>query len=136
MKNKENKVSVDFDNLVKQVPVALTFLPVLKLLAQKQETMTYKELGQLFGIHQRAIPGYLRILDIYCATRKVPHLNHLVVHQHNQLSGGGMVKDAPTTFHDQLQEQDEIFGHNWAEDRIPSESNIFDAVVNKSKEVA
>jgi hypothetical protein len=130
MKKNNNRVEIDFDKLVEKVPVALTFLPVLKLLAQKQETMTYKELGQLFGLHQRAIPGYLHILDIYCATRKLPHLNHLVVHQHNQLSGGGMVTDAPTSFHDQLKEQDEIFDHNWSEDRIPTEANMYKDVVS------
>jgi hypothetical protein len=136
MKNSKKTVEVDFNKLVDKVPVALTFLPVLKLLAQKQETMTYKELGQLFGIHQRAIPGYLRILDIYCAVRKVPHLNHLVVHQHNQLAGGGMVDNAPLTFHDQLKEQDEIFDHNWAEDRIPTEGSIYNAVVQTKENVA
>jgi len=135
MKKDSKTVEVDFDKLVEKVPVALTFLPVLKLLAQKQETMTYKELGQLFGIHQRAIPGYLRILDIYCATRKLPHLNHLVVHQHNQLSGGGMVDNAPVTFHDQLAEQDAIFEHDWAEDRIPTEGSIYNAVVRNKENV-
>jgi len=129
MKKKET-INIDFDKLVEKVPVALTFLPVLKLLAQKQETMTYKELGQLFGIHQRAIPSYLRILDIYCATRKLPHLNHLVVHQKTQVSGGKNTTDAPLTFRDQLKEQDEIFDHDWSVDRIPSEATIYSDVVN------
>lgn len=136
MKNSKKPVDVDFNKLVEKVPVALTFLPVLKLLAQKQETMTYKELGQLYGIHQRAIPGYLRILDIYCATRKLPHLNHLVVHQKTQLSGGRNTADAPMTFHDQLVEQDEIFEHDWTEDRIPTEGSIYNDVIrNKMQEV-
>lgn len=133
--NKNNNVNIDFDKLVKKVPVALTFLPVLKLLAQKQETMTYKELGQLFGIHQKAIPSYLRILDIYCATRKVPHLNHLVVHQSTQVSGGRNMQDAPMSFHDQLQEQDDIYEHDWINDRIPTEGTIYNAVV-KNESVA
>lgn len=129
MKNKSQTVEVDFDKLVEKVPVALAFLPVLKLLATRQETITYKELGQLYGIHQRAIPSYLRILDIYCATKKVPHLNHLVVHQKTQVSGGKNMEDAPMTFHDQLKEQDEIFDRDWTGDRVPSEGKIIDAVV-------
>ena len=129
MKNKSQTVEVDFDKLVEKVPVALAFLPVLKLLATRQETITYKELGQLYGIHQRAIPSYLRILDIYCATKKVPHLNHLVVHQKTQVSGGKNMEDAPMTFHDQLKEQDEIFDRDWTEDRVPTEGKIIDAVV-------
>ena len=129
MKEDKKTVEIHFDKLVEKVPVALTFLPVLKLLAGRQETITYKELGQLFGIHQRAIPSYLRILDIYCATKKVPHLNHLVVHQKTQVSGGKNMEDAPMTFHDQLKEQDEIFDRDWTEDRVPSEGKIIDAVV-------
>jgi hypothetical protein len=129
---KSNLVNIDFNKLVEKVPVALTFLPVLKLLAQRQETLTYKELGQLFGIHQRAIPSYLRILDIYCATRKLPHLNHLVVHQRTQLSGGPNMTDAPMTFRDQLKEQDEIFDHVWTEDRIPTEANIYNDVIKST----
>lgn len=129
MKNNSQTVEVDFDKLVEKVPVALAFLPVLKLLATRQETITYKELGQLYGIHQRAIPSYLRILDIYCATKKVPHLNYLVVHQKTQVSGGKNMDDAPMTFHDQLKEQDEIFDRDWTEDRVPSEGKIIDAVV-------
>jgi len=129
MKESSKTVEVDFDKLVEKVPVALTFLPVLKLLASRQETITYKELGQLFGIHQRAIPGYLHILDIYCAMKKIPHLNHLVVHQHNQLSGGGMVKDAPETFHDQILEQDEIFDYDWVSTDMPTEGKVINAVV-------
>jgi hypothetical protein len=131
MKKKET-INIDFDKLVEKVPVALTFLPVLKLLAQKQETMTYKELGQLFGIHQRAIPSYLRILDIYCATRKLPHLNHLVVHQKTQVSGGKNTTDAPLTFHAQLKEQDAIFDHDWVQDRIPTEASMYTDVVSAS----
>jgi len=90
-----------FDELVDKVPLALSFIPVLKLLAIRGETMTYKELGQLFNLHYRAVPSYLRILDIYCQTHRLPHLNHLVVHQLSQVSGGANFTDAPTNFHDQ-----------------------------------
>jgi hypothetical protein len=132
-KNSNNRtVEVDFDKLIGKVPIALTFLPVLKLLAQKQETMTYKELGQLFGIHQRAIPSYLRILDIYCATHRLPHLNHLVVHQRTQISGGKNNLDGPITFHEQLKEQEEIFDHNWSDDRLPKESTVYKDVLTAS----
>lgn len=129
MKKDSKNVEIDFDKLVEKVPVALTFLPVLKLLAVRQETITYKELGQLFGIHQRAIPAYLRILDIYCATKKLPHLNHLVIHQKTQVSGGKNMDNAPTSFHDQLQEQDDIFNYNWSDVNAPSEGKLIDAVV-------
>jgi len=114
-----------FDKLVDKVPLALAFIPVLKLLALKGETVTYKELGQLFNIHYRAVPSYLRILDIYCETKKVPHLNHLVVHQLSQVSGGANMEDAPMTFHDQLEDQERIYNHDWLTDMLPSESALY-----------
>jgi len=132
MEKERKEVEINFDNLVEKVPVALKFIPVLKLLAQKQETITYKELGQLFGIHQRAIPSYLRILDIYCATKKLPHLNHLVVHQKTQVSGGRNNTDGPVTFHDQLKKQDEIYDHDWSKYNTPSEGNVLSAVVREA----
>lgn len=114
-----------FDELVDKVPLAIAFIPVLKLLAIRGETITYKELGQLFGLHYRAIPSYLRILDIYCQTRKIPHLNHLVVHQLSQVSGGANFSDAPSTFHDQLDDQEKIYNHNWFTDMFPDEATLY-----------
>lgn len=114
-----------FDELVDKVPMAMAFIPVLKLLAIRNETISYKELGQLFGIHYRAVPSYLRILDIYCQTHRLPHLNHLVVHQLTQLSGGANFSDAPTTFHDQLEDQEKIYNHNWLNDMFPDKSTLY-----------
>jgi hypothetical protein len=113
-----------FVNLVDKVPMALTFIPVLKFLASRNETLTYSEFGDLFGIHHRSLPSYLRILDIYCATHKLPHINYLVVHQRSMVSGD--INDPHTpTFHDQLDEQDTIFNRNWTEDLVPSENTMY-----------
>jgi hypothetical protein len=116
--------TVNFDKLVDKVPLALTFIPVLKFLATRNETLTYKEFGDLFGIHHRALPSYLRILDIYCATHKLPHINHLVVHQQSMVSGD--INDPRTpSFHDQLSDQDVIFSKDWTDVDVPLTSTVY-----------
>jgi hypothetical protein len=123
-KQKINGTHKDFDKLVDKVPMALTFIPVLKFLASRNETLTYKEFGDLFGIHHRALPSYLRILDIYCAIHKLPHINHLVVHQQSMVSGD--INDPYTpSFHDQLTEQDNIFSRDWSEVDVPHTSSVY-----------
>jgi hypothetical protein len=122
---KEKYEHQTFDELVDKVPLALAFIPVLKLLAIRGETMTYKELGQLFNLHYRAVPSYLRILDIYCQTHRLPHLNHLVVHQLSQVSGGANFTDAPTNFHDQLIDQEKIYNHDWLSAEMPNKATLY-----------
>lgn len=126
-KNTKNKKyeHQSFDELVDKVPLALAFIPVLKLLAIRGETMSYKELGQLFNLHYRAVPSYLRILDIYCQTHRLPKLNHLIVHQLSQVSGGANFKDAPTTFHDQVKYQEKIYNFDWLSAKLPEKETLY-----------
>ena len=123
------KKSVNLQKLVERVPVALAIIPVLRLLAQRQETTTYKELGEIFGLHQKAIPGYLRVVDIYCTQHNLPRLNYLVVNQETQVAGGKMVPDAPMTFTEQLKNQEKIFGFKWKQTKFPSETTIYSDVI-------
>lgn len=119
------KKQVDYTELVEKVPLAKQFIPVLKLLAIRNETITYKELGQLFGIHYRAIPSYLRVIDIYCEKNRLPKLTYLVVHQLSQVAGGANYSDAPSTFTDQIREQEKIFSHNWLKDILPDKNRLY-----------
>jgi len=126
---------VDIEELVDKVPLAKQFIPVLKLLAVRNDTITYKELGQLFGIHYRAVPSYLRVLDIYCEKNRIPNLSYLVVHQLSQVSGGANSPHAPKTFSEQIKEQDKIFRHNWFKDMFPDTGKLYRTLAKQAAKV-
>ena len=65
--------------------------PVLTEAATKRETITYKEIGDQIGIHQRPVRYVLGVIQDHCLHEKLPPLTILVVNQQKHLPGAGFI---------------------------------------------
>src|SRR5215210_5289286 len=71
-------------------------LPHLVECAKRRTIVTYKELGERIGRHQRTVPHLLAYLrDEVCAPRDLPLITALVVSQETRLPGYSCLPHGP-----------------------------------------
>ena len=102
--------------------VGLRLIPILGNLAMKQETISYKEIGEFVGKHPRALSHPLAFVRLICERHNLPRLDVLVVHTGDGLPGDSFIEggreglddDSYRLVTDEL--RSEVFNYSrWAE---------------------
>jgi len=120
---------------VNQIQRAFLGWPVLTWVAQKGQSITYKELSTKIGVHHRALRYVLEVIQNYCLDERLPPLTIVVVNQKTRSPGAGFiawdVDDIETGFA-------KVYGYNWALLSNPfsyaadgtSEIDLIDKIIN------
>jgi hypothetical protein len=98
-------------------------------LAAVRQTITYRDLGERYGIRGQALQNFARILapiKYYCIDQHLPPLSALVVYSHSSVPGSGVEADE--------MDIDRVFAYDWKNRRplIPTEGE-FAAIMQKYK---
>lgn len=75
---------------INQAERAYRAWPILIKRAAEGKTITYGELGELLGVHHRAIRYVLGLIQDYCLSEKLPPLTILIVNK-NGIPGTGFI---------------------------------------------
>ena len=95
--------------------------PVLSLAARNRQVLTYDILGSLIGVPRFSVARLLEPIQSYCLINKLPALTALIV---NKNGAPGVDFLASEDF---LQEQQNVFEHDWIGGKTPAPEELFSA---------
>lgn len=121
----QRRIKTFSDNATSEMR-ALQIYPILIGLAERRQTITYKTLAELMGYSVEGVRGFqflgpfLGHLLAWCAERRLPLLNFLVVNQRDGIpsfTGGYGIEDVPIMWQ-------RIFEERWYEYCPPSVAEL------------
>ena len=117
----------------RSIQLAHQIWPKLIILAERRATITYKELGEPFGITGQALQNFDRILapiKYYCLRNNLPVLSALVVRKDSGLPGSGAEADDTDIA--------AVFAYNWRSRSplIPSAAELTAAMITADNETS
>jgi hypothetical protein len=115
----------DNSSFDKSIQLAHAIWPNLVILAERGSTISYQDLGGLYGISGPGLIGMGKFLDPikhYCLQHNLPQLNALVVKKDTNVPGAGAEAGQSDI--------DAVHAFNWRSRTpiTPSEQDLFDAM--------
>jgi putative restriction endonuclease len=115
---------------VNQVERAFRAWPVLTNRARNRSTITYGELGQVLGVHHRAVRYVLSVIQDYCLEEKLPPLTILIVNA-SGLPGSGFIAFDLDNFDEGLEK---VYDFDWGSIENPfgfsKSGESYESIVN------